>query len=115
MQRRCETFFAYLVANSLYRTRRRKRFAKDGLRLLFARCRDNLGIGAELVAEFDNLGRGVIGCEINPPQLQSWHLGNLAENREEAGLTAGLEYLDATESRDIATGFISLRYTVVFA
>src|SRR5207248_8555840 len=39
---------------------------------------DHLGVDAELVAESDDLGRGGVRGQVDPPQLEGWHFGNLA-------------------------------------
>ena len=66
-----DPFHAHLVADRLDRPCRQQRLAEDRLRLLLAGGRNHLGVDAELVAEFNYLGRGVGCCEIDPPQLEA--------------------------------------------
>ena len=94
LERGGQPLLAHVGADALDRPRRRQGLAEHRLRLLPAGGRHHLGVGVELVAEFDDLGRGVGRCEIDPPQLESRHLVNLAGSRGET---------DARRDWDFAT------------
>jgi hypothetical protein len=106
---RWQPLVADVVADAFDGAGRGEVFAEDGEGELFTGRRDHLGVVSELVAEFCDLGRGTGRREVDPPQLQACHSGNLAgagSVREDRGPAVRREKDQALEPDPHGTGTV---------